>query len=284
MLFISIVIFSILVHLSQESQLPCCKNLYLFATKVLEENQGGLLGKYTHEGVYNDRPYFVKSLYDVPYYFYYKENGTNGNFSPGWTVSSSLGANSLYISTRSGASFSECPVGLNGAYDRDKDLDDTFVVECDSEAVRDKCCSKVWVNASGPIFGTHFLRLGLYNLSGKFNGHPLFYMTQYNFSSYLYFRKKGVSTDGWTINSEPGLDSYSITTRDRSPCPQHIQLGYDRDKKEDESFSIQCDHEEESERDPSQEMHSASTQPFNFNLMLWICSLLLLSSSNVFVY
>ena len=38
----------------------------------------------------------------------------------------------------------------------------------------------------------------------------------------------GRSADGWTIGSEPGQETFSITTRNRTNCPNEVTHGFDR--------------------------------------------------------
>ena len=38
----------------------------------------------------------------------------------------------------------------------------------------------------------------------------------------------GRSADGWTIGSEPGQETFSITTRNRTNCPNQVTHGFDR--------------------------------------------------------
>ena len=73
--------------------------------------------------------------------------------------------------------------------------DDSFSVECEDSAstveAGPRCCSVVRVQAEGDIQSNHIVRLGVYNKTGTFNGHALYHTNQYNFDSYLYYRKKG---------------------------------------------------------------------------------------------
>ena len=70
------------------------------------------------------------------------------------------------------------------------------MVECEDSASTvesgPKCCSLLTVKAEGEISKNHIVRLGTYNKTGTFNGHALYHLHQYNFDSYLYFRKKGI--------------------------------------------------------------------------------------------
>ena len=79
-----------------------------------------------------------------------------------------------------------------------------------------------------------------YDQVGSLNGHPLYHGSQFGLDFYVYFRKTGRSSDGWTIAMEPGTDLFSVTTRNAADCPDGIEVGYDRNKFEDESFRITC--------------------------------------------
>ena len=79
-----------------------------------------------------------------------------------------------------------------------------------------------------------------YDQVGSLNGHPLYHGNQFGLDFYVYFRKTGRSSDGWTIAMEPGSDRFSVTTRSTADCPDRVEVGYDRNKFEDESFRIKC--------------------------------------------
>ena len=79
-----------------------------------------------------------------------------------------------------------------------------------------------------------------YDQVGSLNGHPLYHGNQFGLDFYVYFRKTGRSSDGWTIAMEPGSDLFSVTSRSTADCPDEIKVGYDRNKFEDDSFRIKC--------------------------------------------
>ena len=89
--------------------------------------------------------------------------GTVGSGSPGWTLSTSLDSTSLYVSTRaSSKDFRKCPVGIQGAYDRDVTLDPSFSVQCHSDSVQSNCCLSVSIHFIGlsSLFQYDFHRFG----------------------------------------------------------------------------------------------------------------------------
>ena len=79
-----------------------------------------------------------------------------------------------------------------------------------------------------------------YDQVGSFNGHPLYHGNQFGLDFHLYFRKTGMSSDGWTIAMDPHSNLYSVTTRNTASCPDGVKVGYDRNKFEDGSFRMSC--------------------------------------------
>ena len=79
-----------------------------------------------------------------------------------------------------------------------------------------------------------------YDQVGSFNGHPLYHGNQFGLDFHLYFRKTGMSSDGWTIAMDPRSNLYSVTTRNTASCPDGVKVGYDRNKFEDASFRMSC--------------------------------------------
>ena len=190
-----------------------------------------------------------------------------GPAAAGWRVSTDLEANYLYVTTRQTAAEAACPDGVAGGYDRDRDadFDDSFSVECHSEIVEVPCCLSLSVNAtrsgweisrqvivndmrltkeylfsSGSVAENQPAVLFDYDQVGSLNGRPLYHGNQFGLDFYVYFRKTGRSSDGWTIAMEPGSDLFSVTSRNTADCPDEVKVGYDRNKFEDDSFRIKC--------------------------------------------
>ena len=182
-------------------------------------------------------------------------------------MSTDLEANYLYVTTRQTAAEAACPDGVAGGYDRDRDadFDDSFSVECHSEIVEVPCCLSLSVNAtrsgweisrqvivndmrltkeylfsSGSVAENQPAVLFDYDQVGSLNGRPLYHGNQFGLDFYVYFRKTGRSSDGWTIAMEPGSDLFSVTSRNTADCPDEVKVGYDRNKFEDDSFRIKC--------------------------------------------
>lgn len=218
----------------------CCSRVFLSARGAIEENQGGLLGIYNYTGIHNKRPYYAKKFLNDTYYLFYN---IGGPAAAGWRVSTDLEANYLYVTTRQTAAEAACPDGVAGGYDRDRDadFDDSFSVECHSEIVEVPCCLSLSVNAtSGSVAENQPAVLFDYDQVGSLNGRPLYHGNQFGLDFYVYFRKTGRSSDGWTIAMEPGSDLFSVTSRNTADCPDEVKVGYDRNKFEDDSFRIKC--------------------------------------------
>jgi len=101
---------------------------------------------------------------------------------------------SIYFTTRDA---STCPVGLQGAYDRDEDdsFDPTFPVECHTESVSQECCDVVNVTSApgAAVNRNQSIYLGQYSLEGAVNGHPVYHMRKFEqFDCFLYYRKEGM--------------------------------------------------------------------------------------------
>jgi hypothetical protein len=202
----------------------CCASVYVFGSEAIEDNQSAVLGIYKYEGQHEDRPYYSKNVttwgpqgeLSRLVFLLYKENGmmmrsisiivepaivnfkipaTYGDGHPGWIVSEDLNGTMYFIVTRSRDIFSECPVGLTEAYDRDLVLDQTFLIECHTDTVVNQCddCMTMNVTSSDMIAITQPVRMGEYIRKGDFNGYPTYFLSQYGYDSYLYFRKKGES-------------------------------------------------------------------------------------------
>ena len=94
--------------------------------------------------------------------------------------------------------------------------------------------------SSGPVAENQPAVLFDYDQVGSFNGHPLYHGNQFGLDFHLYFRKTGMSSDGWTIAMDPRSNLYSVTTRNTTSCPGGVKVGYDRNKFEDGSFRMRC--------------------------------------------
>lgn len=236
---------------SQLEKEVCCRTIFLFATGAVGDHQSALMGNYNYEEIHNDRPYYLKMFNNKTYFFFYQSKDDPGG--PGWIVGSELGGNTLNVVARKLSPLGSenenevddsCPVGIQGAYDRNETYDKSFTVECEDQATTEsgpRCCSVLTVKAEKDVYKNQIVRLGTYNKTGVYNGHALYHLFQYNYDSYLYFRKKGRGTDGWTIGSAPGQETFSITTRNRTRCPNEVTHGFDRDRNHDPTFSIVCE-------------------------------------------
>ncbi len=74
--------------------------------------------------------------------------GTEGIDSPGWRVATELDGSHLYVTTRHVSPEGACPDGIEGAYDRGTDFDESFSVACHDEIVETQCCLRVVLNAT----------------------------------------------------------------------------------------------------------------------------------------
>ncbi len=220
-----------------------------------------------------------------------------GGGHPGWTVSNEVDGKSFYIVTRSSEEFSECPVGLTEAYDRDIELDETFLIECHKDEVLNECedCMKYNVSSNGVTSTYQPIRLGMYERNGVFNGHPMYYLNQSGFETYLYYTKKGnptivndiddnlssmtftgISEDGWTLGDHPDSLVASVRTQNRQDCPQGIAVAFSVAQgtryEFDNTFSIDCVEKfvDESKNNNAMEMHSNGNRLLTPPLLLAI--------------
>jgi len=146
---------------------------------------------------------------------------------------------SFYITTQNDDSV--CPGGIYGGFDSDNlSRDDTFSIECHSDQVKIDCCPMVTITSEGSLSTKQGAVMGDYKKVGDFNGHTSYQGGHANTS--LFFRKAGHGPDGWMVGMDFEENSFIVTTRDTSYCPDVAMVGYDRNKEQDQdtTFRITC--------------------------------------------
>lgn len=218
----------------------CCSQVFLSSSATLSNTQSGVLGIYTitsQKIANNPHPVYIKQNKGQDFYLYFRQNEAGG--PQGWIVGPQLLEDSFYITTQNFAS--ACPGGIYGGFDSD-DLtrDDTFSIECHSDQVKIDCCPTVTINSEGILGTKQGAVMGDYSKVGDFNGHTRYQGGHANTT--LFYRKSGHGPDGWMIGMGLEENSFIVTTRDKSYCPDVVMVGYDRNKEQedDTSFRITC--------------------------------------------
>lgn len=218
----------------------CCSQVFLSSSSLLSTTQSGVLGIYTISSqkiANNPHPVYIKQSKDQDFYLYFRQNEAGG--PQGWIVGPQLLEDSFYITTQNAVSV--CPGGIYGGFDSD-DLtrDDTFSIECHSDQVKVDCCPMLTVTSEGSLSTRQGAVMGDYTKVGDFNGHTRYQGGHANTS--LFFRKSGHGPDGWMVGMDLEENSFIVTTRDTSYCPDVVMVGYDRNKEQDKdnTFRIIC--------------------------------------------
>jgi len=218
----------------------CCSQVFLSSSSLLSTTQSGVLGIYTISSqkiANNPHPVYIKQSKDQDFYLYFRQNEAGG--PQGWIVGPQLLEDSFYITTQNDDSV--CPGGIFGGFDSDNlSRDDTFSIECHSDQVKIDCCPMVTITSEGSLSTKQGAVMGDYSKVGDFNGHTRYQGGYANTS--LFFRKSGHGPDGWMVGMDLEENSFIVTTRDTSFCPDVVTMGYDRNKEQeqDTTFRITC--------------------------------------------
>jgi len=218
----------------------CCSQVFLSSSATLSTTQSAALGIYTISSqkiANNPHSVYIKQNKNQDFYLYFRQSDVGG--PQGWIVGPQLLEDSYYITTHN--SDSMCPGGIYGGFDSDDiTRDDTFSIECHSDQVKVDCCSLLKVSSEGALATKQGAVMGDYRKVGDFNGHTWYQGGHTNTS--LFYRKSGHGPDGWMVGMDLDENTFIVTTRDKSYCPDVVMMGYDRNQEEgmDTSFRITC--------------------------------------------
>ena len=124
----------------------------------------------------------------------------------------------------------------------------TSIISCQDlpapALVTSSCCTQVFLSSPGLLAEKQGPALGIYTLSSQKianNTHPVYVKHRDNQDFFLYYRQADTGPQGWIVGSELLEDSYHVTTKILSNCPEGISGGYDSDNvSRDPDFTIQC--------------------------------------------
>jgi len=218
----------------------CCSTVFLSSNSTLAKTQSAALGIYTLSSqriANNPHPVYIKQSKEQDFYLYFRQTETGG--PQGWIVGPQLLEDSFYLTTHS--AHSACPHGIFGGYDSDDTTkDDTFAIECHYDQVKVDCCPTVSVSSTGILGTKQGAIMGEYRKVGDHNGHTSYQGGPSNTT--LFYRKAGHGPDGWMVGMDFEENTFIVTTRDKSFCPDVVTAGFDRNQNsgKDSSFKIVC--------------------------------------------
>jgi len=216
-----------------EDENSCCSQVFLSSQGLLAQSNQQSLGIYTISSqkiANNEHPVYIKNTDIQDFYLYFRDK--DDDLPRGWVVGPQLLEDSFFLTTNN--FFKKCPNGIYGGFNSDNSKDDTFEINCHSDNIKFNCCPSVKV-VSNDQQGLN----GQYEKIGDYNGRPLYQGGPANTS--LYYRKAGFGPDGWVVGmGHQDQNSFMISTKEKSYCPDEVQSGFGQDGAKDNGFEVTC--------------------------------------------